>query len=132
MMVGKKVANTEQAEVKGSNLLIGMTIILHALNHMISGGMPVLYPEILKEFQLSYSQLGLLRFASTFSTGFSQIFVGFLRRWFSGRVIISIGNIVNSVFNIIAGFTWNFHQFYTVRVLSGIGSSPNIPLELPS
>ena len=127
-MAEEKNANTEQAEVKGSNLLIGMVVILHALNHMISGGMPVLYPEILQEFQLSYSQLGLLRSASTFSAGFPQMFVGFLRRWFSGRVIISIGNIFNSVFNIIAGFTGNFYQFITVRVLSGIGSSPQHPV----
>jgi len=128
MMVEKDYVNTEQAEVKGSNLLIGMTIILHALNHMISGGMPVLYPKILQEFQLSYSQLGLLRSASTFSAGFPQMFVGFLRRWFSGRVIIGIGNIVNSVFNIIAGFTGSFHQFLAVRILSGIGSSPQHPV----
>jgi len=127
-MAEKKYANTEQAEVKGSNLLIGMVVILHTFNHVISGGMPVLYPEILQEFQLSYSQLGLLRSASTFSAGFPQMFVGFLRRWFSGRVIISIGNIFNSVFNIIAGFTGNFHQFISVRVLSGIGSSPQHPV----
>ena len=127
-MAEKDYANTEQTEVKSSNLLVGMTIVLHALNHVISGGMPVLYPEILQEFQLSYSQLGLLRSASTFSAGFPQMFVGFLRRWFSGRVIISIGNIFNSVFNIIAGFTGNFHQFISVRVLSGIGSSPQHPV----
>jgi len=78
--------------------------------------------------QLSYSQLGLLRSASTFSAGFPQMFVGFLRRWFSGRVIIGIGNIVNSVFNIIAGFTGSFHQFLAVRILSGIGSSPQHPV----
>ncbi|NIW14402.1 MAG: MFS transporter, partial [Candidatus Thorarchaeota archaeon] len=51
-----------------------------------------------------------------------------LRRWFSGRVLISVGNIINSIFNILASLTGNFYQFITVRVLSGIGSSPQHPV----
>jgi sugar phosphate permease len=113
---------------QSSNLLIGLTIGLHALNHLISGGLPVLYPDIVNEFHLSYSQLGLLNSVSSFSTGFPQMFVGFLRRWFSGRVLISVGNILNSLFNILASLTGNFYQFLTVRVLSGIGSSPQHPV----
>lgn len=118
---------TKQGE-RSSNLLIGLTIGLHALNHMISGGIPVLYPSIVDEFSLSYSQLGFLNSASSLSTGVPQMFVGFLRKWFSGRVLISIGNILNSLFNILASLTGNFYQFLTVRVLSGIGSSPQHPV----
>ncbi len=115
-------------EQRSSNLLIGLTISLHALNHMISGGIPVLYPDIVDEFNLSYAQLGFLNSASSLSTGFPQMFVGFLRRWFSGRVLISVGNIINSLFNILASLTGNFYQFIMIRVLSGIGSSPQHPV----
>ena len=67
------------------------------LNHIVSGAMPILYPDIMDEFNLSYSQLGLIRSVSTFAAGFPQMFVGFLRKWFSARVLVGAGNLVNSV-----------------------------------
>jgi len=119
----------EEASGKnGSSLLVGMVIILHTLNHMIGGGLPILYPEIVDEFHLSYSQLGLLRSASTFSSGFPQMFVVFLRRWFPGRIIIGAGNLVNALLNMLVSLSRGFYQFLVLRVLSGIGSSPQHPV----
>lgn len=112
----------------GSPLLLAMVILLHALNHLIGGALPVLYPAILDEFHLTYVQLGLLRSASSFSAGFPQMFVGILRRWVSGRVLIGLGNLINSVLNILAGFAGSFRQFLAFRVLGGIGSSPQHPI----
>jgi len=118
----------ENARESDSSLLVGMVILLHYLNHMISGGLPILYPDIMEEFQLSYSQLGLLRSASTFSAGFPQMFVSFLRRWFSGRVLLGAGNLVNSVLNMLTSLSREFYQFLALRVLSGIGSSTQHPM----
>jgi FSR family fosmidomycin resistance protein-like MFS transporter len=98
------------------------------LNHVISGAMPMLYPDIMDEFSLSYSQLGLIRSAITFAAGFPQMFVGFLRRWFSGRVLIGIGNLVNSVMNILAALSRGFLQFFGLTVLGGVGSSTQHPV----
>ncbi|MFH2109975.1 MAG: hypothetical protein ABIJ47_01815 [Candidatus Bathyarchaeota archaeon] len=81
----------EENPEKGNKVLVGMVIVLHTLNHMVSGGLPILYPDIMNEFSLSYSQLGLIRSAATFSAGFPQMFVGVLRRWMSGRVLIGGG-----------------------------------------
>jgi sugar phosphate permease len=111
-----------------STLMIWIAIILHMLNHMISGAMPMLYPEIMTEFSLSYSQLGLLRSANTFVTGFPQMFVGLLRRWTSGRVLLGVGNLINSVMNILAGMSRGFFQFFGFRLLAGVGSSPQHPV----
>ena len=108
--------------------MIWVAIILHMLNHMISGAMPMLYPEIMTEFSLSYSQLGLLRSANTFATGFPQMFVGYLRRWTSGRLLLGVGNLINAVMNILAGMSRGFLQFFGFRILGGIGSSPQHPV----
>ena len=117
-------------EKKGrqSSLMVWIAILLHMLNHMISGAMPMLYPEIMGEFSLSYSQLGLLRSANTFVTGFPQMFVGFLRRWASGRVLLGVGNLVNAVMNVLAGLSRGFPQFFGFRILAGIGSSAQHPV----
>jgi sugar phosphate permease len=98
------------------------------LNHVISGAMPMLYPDIMAEFNISYSQLGLMRSASTFAAGFPQLFVGFFRRWFSGRVLVGVGNLVNALMNMLAAFSRGFLQFFGFTVLGGVGSSTQHPI----
>jgi len=88
----------------------------------------MLYPDIMDEFSLSYSQLGLIRSAATFAAGFPQMFVGFLRRWFSGRVLVGVGNLVNSVMNMLAALSRGFLQFLGFTVLAGVGSSTQHPV----
>ncbi len=122
------MSTAEEKEDKQSTLMLWIAIILHMLNHMISGAMPMLYPEIMDEFSLSYAQLGLLRSANTFVTGVPQMFVGFLRRWTSGRILLGVGNLINSVMNILAGLSRGFLQFFGFRILAGIGSSPQHPV----
>ena len=118
----------EENPEKGNTVLVGMVIVLHALNHMVSGGLPILYPDIMDEFGLSYSQLGLIRSAATFSAGFPQMFVGVLRRWMSGRVLIGVGNLVNAGLNLLTSVSRGFTQFFALSVLAGVGSSPQHPV----
>jgi sugar phosphate permease len=122
------VGTPEETDAERSSLMVWIAIILHMLNHMISGAMPMLYPEIMDEFSLSYSQLGLLRSANTFVTGFPQMFVGLLRRWTSGRVLLGVGNLINAVMNILAGMSRGFLQFFGLRVVAALGSSPQHPV----
>ena len=125
-MIG--LGTPEEKKDEQSTLMVYVAIVLHMLNHMISGALPMLYPEIMAEFSLSYSQLGLLRSANTFVTGFPQMFVGYLRRWTSGRVLLGVGNLINSVMNIFAALSRGFLPFFGFRILGGIGSSPQHPV----
>jgi sugar phosphate permease len=122
------LSETGERVEKGNRLLVAMVVMLHTLNHMIGGGLPILYPDIMDEFGLSYSQLGLLRSASTLAAGFPQMFVGFLRRWFPGRVLIGAGNLVNSLMNMGISFSRGFYQFLALSVLGGVGSSTQHPM----
>ena len=124
------VGTSEETNDEQSTLMVWIAIILHMLNHMISGAMPMLYPEIMDEFALSYSQLGLLRSANTFVTGFPQMFVGFLRRWTSRRMLLGVGSLVNAAMNILAGMSRGFFQFFGFRILAALGSSPQHPVGL--
>jgi len=123
------MAHGENVDPPGSNrALVWSVIFLHMLNHVISGSMPILYPEIMEEFDLNYAQLGLLRSASTFSSGFPQMFVGWLRRWFSGRVLVGVGNLVNSLGNIAASLSRGLWSFLGLTVVAGVGSSTQHPV----
>ncbi len=118
----------ESKEETQSTTLVWSVILLHQFNHVISGAMPILYPDIMSEFILSYSQLGLIRSAVTFAQGFPQMFVGFFRRWFSGRVIVGVGNLLNSIMNVLAALSSGFLQFFGFSVLAGLGSSTQHPI----
>lgn len=88
----------------------------------------MLYPDIMDEFHLSYSQLGLVRSAVTLAAGFPQLFIGFLRRWFSGRILIGVGNLIKAITTILAALSRGFFQYLGFTVLGGIGSSAQHPL----
>ena len=126
--VDERASTAERGAASGSPLLLGMVILLHALNHLVGGALPVLYPEIMEDFDLSYVQLGLLRSVSSFAGGLPQMFVGLLRRRFPGHVLVGLGNLIFSALNMLAGFVGGFWQFLTIRVLGSIGGSPQHPV----
>ena len=119
---------TQEKSEKSSKPIVYSVIFLHMLNHVISGAMPIIYPSLIDEFQIGYGQLGLVRSIARFSAGFPQIFVGFFRRWFSSRVIVSVGNIINSVMNIAIATGRGFLQFLGFSVAAGVGSSVQHPI----
>ncbi|MBT3284684.1 MFS transporter [Candidatus Bathyarchaeota archaeon] len=113
---------------KKSGQLVWSVIILHMLNHVISGSMPMLYPDLMDEFDISYAELGLIRSAAGLAAGVPQMFVGLFRRWFSARVLISGGNLLNALMNIGISMGNGFAQFMGFSVLAGVGNSVQHPL----
>src|SRR4030042_2139724 len=112
---------TQVTPEKSSKPLVYSVILLHMLNHVISGAMPIIYPDLMDEFQIGYGQLGLVRSVAGFSAGFPQVFVGLLRRWFSGRGIVRAGNIVNSGMNIALAAGGGLLQFLGFSATAGRG-----------
>ena len=119
---------TEDIKEKQSGRLVWSVIILHMLNHVIGGSMPMLYPDLMDEFNISYAELGLIRSAAGLASGVPQMFVGLFRRWFSARVLISAGNMINALMNIGISMGNGFAQFLGFSVIAGVGSSVQHPL----
>jgi sugar phosphate permease len=90
--------------------------------------MPILYPDLMDEFGLSYTELGIIRSAAGFSAGFPQVFIGFFRRWFSGRVLVSGGNLIKALMNIGISMGQGFAQFLGLSIIAGAGSSAQHPI----
>jgi FSR family fosmidomycin resistance protein-like MFS transporter len=118
----------QEASERSSKPIVYSVILLHMLNHVISGAMPIIYPSLMDEFSIGYGQLGLVRSVAGLSAGFPQMFVGLFRRWYSSRVIVSVGNIINSVMNIAIAAGSGFFQFLGFSVAAGLGSSVQHPI----
>jgi FSR family fosmidomycin resistance protein-like MFS transporter len=118
----------QEASERSSKPIVYSVILLHMLNHVISGAMPIIYPDLMDEFSIGYGQLGLVRSVAGLSAGVPQMFVGLFRRWYSSRVIVSVGNIINSVMNIAIAAGSGFLQFLGFSVVAGLGSSVQHPI----
>lgn len=113
---------------KSSYRVLAMVALSHAMGHLQDGVMPILYPSIMEEFQVGYIHVGFMRTASTFMTGFLQLFVSFLRRKILGRILLGLGNILLSAMNMISSLAGSFNQFILYRVIGGVGGSPQHPI----
>ncbi len=118
----------ENPKKESSQKLVYSVVILHMFNHIIGGSMPMLYPDLMDEFNISYAELGIIRSAAGFAAGFPQMFVGLFRRWFSGRVLVSVGNLICAIMNIGISVGNGFLQFMGFSVIAGIGSSVQHPI----
>ena len=119
---------TEPKVSTSSKLIIATVILAHAMVHFQSGVLPVLYPTMIMEFDIDYVQLGILQFLSSFATGFPQMFVTYLRRFVSRKILLGVGTLFSSLLNIAASFASSFQNFLVLRVVSRLGISPQHPV----
>lgn len=99
----------------------------HGLNHSYDSLLPVLYPSIISEFNLSYGSVGMLAMGYRLTAGVLQIVMGFLGRFLRRKMLLGVGMIWQSVANFLTSGTQGFEQILTMRTLAGVGSSPQHP-----
>lgn len=102
-------------------------IASHALNHTYDSLLPILYPPMISEFQLSYSLVGMLVMGYRLSSGALQLLMGFLGRFVRRKVLLGFGMIWQSVTNSFVSFSQGFEHVLVNRMLAGVGSSPQHP-----
>jgi MFS family permease len=89
--------------------------------------MPVLYPLLIKEFNLQYSSVGLLVMGYRLTSGAFQLLMGFMGRFYQRKLLLGVGMIWQAISNAFLGFSTGFNQMLTSRSLAGIGASPQHP-----
>ena len=104
-----------------------MVITSHALNHTYDTLLPILYPVMIAEFQLSYSLVGMLVMGYRLSSGALQLLMGFLGRFVRRKILLALGMIWQSVTNSFISLSQTFEHILINRILAGVGSSPQHP-----
>jgi MFS family permease len=100
----------------------------HFVNHFQSAMLGVIYPLMMKELGMSYIALASL--AAVYNTLGSvfQAMYGFVVPYVRRGVILGVGNCLLGLSVAASGMAYNFNQFFTARLVGGIGSSPQHPV----
>jgi len=113
---------------KSGNTGFLLVTISHALNHVYDTLLPILYPAIISEFNLSYGSVGMLVMGYRLSSGTLQIIMGFLGRFVKKKTLLGFGMIWQSVGNALTTICSGFGGIFITRTLAGIGASPQHPI----
>ena len=119
-----KIADEKDRSAVSGFILV---IVSHALNHTYDTLLPILYPAIISEFNLSYGSVGMLVMGYRLSSGSLQIIMGFLGRFVKKKILLGFGMIWQSVGNALTTICPGFGSIFITRTLAGIGASPQHP-----
>ncbi|MHA2203682.1 MAG: MFS transporter, partial [Candidatus Hodarchaeales archaeon] len=91
-------------------------------------GLSVLYPEIMADLNLNYTQLGVMTGTTAIISGFLQMLWSLLNRYVSRRVLLSIGNILISMGCLVMGVANRFIEIIGGNIVSGSGQAAQHPV----
>ena len=90
--------------------------------------MSVLYPDIMRDLSLNYTQLGIMTGTSSIIAGFLQMAWSLLVRYLPRRILLGFGNILVSIGCFIMGSAQRFTDMVGGNVVSGGGQAAQHPV----
>jgi FSR family fosmidomycin resistance protein-like MFS transporter len=94
---------------------------------MYSGILPVLYPLMSDEFDLSNASVGLIALAYTSAASLSQPFFGYLSDRYGSRLFIAASIVWSSITVGLIGFAPSYLALIGLALLAGLGSGAYHP-----
>lgn len=121
-------AAADEPDERERRLVLWVTNLSHAANHFQNQMVSVMYPVILAELGMSYTQLGVLTAARSLLGNATQVGYGFLTPFVGRAKLLGIGNVVLGIGTLLSGLTTGFGTFLGARSVSAIGSSAQHPV----
>lgn len=110
----------------GTISLIGLA---HGSSHFFHMLLPPLFPAFMKDFGLSYSELGLLVTTFFVISGIGQALAGFLVDRTGARPVLFTALSCFVLASIAAGMATGFSGLMLAAALAGVGNSPFHPVD---
>lgn len=120
-----------QASKTGKNVSANRTLAVITISHMMQHifvGTSVLYPLIISELKLSYTEFGLAVALSSMVGGLFQLVPSVISRKIARQVILGVGNILLAIGTFVTGLSNSVYDFLGGRVISNIGTAPTHPM----
>ena len=119
----------KQSEVRGrtANGVLASITCSHLAQHFCLG-FSVLYPDMMSDLNLNYTQLGIMSGASSIVSGFLQMLWSLLSRSASRGFLLGFGNVLMSAGTGIMGVAKRFVELVCGNIVSGIGTAAQHPV----
>ncbi len=106
-------------------------LLIVTLGHMLqhfTQGISVLYPSIMADLGLNYTQLGLIIAAGSITGGSFQILFTILTRYFQKSFLLGIGTMIISLGFYVMSIATNFLHLLIAKIIWGFGSAAQHPI----
>jgi len=109
--------------------VIGLVGLAHASSHFSHLLLPLMFPVFIKEFGLSYSELGLLTSVFFVVSGLGQATAGFVVDRFGARPVLFFSLCIFVLACVVASMATGYGWLMAVAVLAGLGNCPFHPVD---
>jgi FSR family fosmidomycin resistance protein-like MFS transporter len=110
------------------NRSLWLLTIAHAVNHAQAALLPLVFLRIIRDFDVSVSDIAYLAAAGSFLSGAVQFTFSWLTRHFARRTLLGWGNIIFGGFMALQGLATSFATFSAANILSRIGAAQQHPV----
>ncbi len=112
---------------KSSRTILATVTLSHLSQHFYVG-LSVLYPDMMRDLNLNYTQLGVITGASSIISGFLQMMWSLLIRYMPRRILLALGNFLVTVGCFIMGGAGEFMGMITGNAVGGSGQAAQHPV----
>jgi MFS transporter, FSR family, fosmidomycin resistance protein len=110
------------------NRSLWLLTIAHAINHAQAALLPLVYLQIIRDFNVSVTDIAYLAAAGSFLSGSVQFTFSWLTRHFSRRILLGWGNIAFGGFMALQGLAASYVGFAAANILSRVGAAQQHPV----
>ena len=108
---------------------IGLIGLAHGTSHFFHMLLPPLFPWLIQEFHLSYSELGLLVSVFFVISGVGQALAGFVVDRVGARPVLFLALCSFALAALAAGFAQGYTGLMLAAALAGLGNAPFHPVD---
>jgi MFS family permease len=109
--------------------IIALVGLAHASSHFAHLLLPLMFPVFMKEFGLSYSEVGLLMTTFFVISGFGQAGAGFVVDRFGARPLLLLALSIFAVASVAASMVTAYTGLVLVAALAGLGNATFHPVD---
>jgi predicted MFS family arabinose efflux permease len=129
----RKRKDSNMENPKGKSYELGIVIILAVLFSIVllnRLAIVYLFPFIINEFKISYTEAGALASILAITWAFATWFFGGVSDRIGRKIILIPATIFFSIMSWVSGMTYSFFQMFLARGLMGIGQGATLPTSI--
>src|SRR5258705_9075554 len=108
--------------------MLHLSNVSHAVNHFQNQMMTMLYPYIMADLGMSYTDVGILSAICSVLNSICQGAYGFLTPFFSRCKLLGFGNLGIALGTLLSGLAPSYPTMIVARGVASIGSSAQHPV----